>query len=115
MADVTGNLADLPEEKLKLYIASLREQVKELESARWMQKRDPKYGPIFDLTRMPEKQALALLVDEAEYKRRMISDMETDLHLLLHKPRKALVIELATAIASSQQAVDYGFFNDDDW
>lgn len=112
MADVSGELADLPEEKLNLYIASLREQAKELESARWIQKRDPKYGPIFDLTRMPEKQALALLVDEAEYKRRMISDMETDLHLLLHKPRKTSVIELATAIASSQQAVDYGFFND---
>jgi hypothetical protein len=62
--NTTEHLAELSDEKLKIYIAILRERADELESEKYMLNRNPKYMPIEHLAYMSEKSAIRHIESE---------------------------------------------------
>lgn len=112
LADATENLEKLSDEKLGWYNASLREQVRELEAARFLLKRDPRYEPISRYIDMNEKAALRQIYEETLSKREMLAAMESDLDRFDKKPLKQEVVGLATVISSLMQQQLYDPFDD---
>lgn len=104
LLNATESLAEISEDKLKLYITSLREKVKELEGQRWRQKTDPKYQMVSDLVGMSPKKAAAYFSDQAQERQFFLMGISGDIELLQANPTKGAVLELVAAIS---EAMDY--------
>jgi hypothetical protein len=64
VARETDHLEKLTDDKLKIYIGVLKEQVKELEIEKAMQLNNPAFYPVLPFLAMPERSALAAIVKE---------------------------------------------------
>lgn len=98
------NLASLSQAKLKVYIASLREQVTELEMKRMELLRHPRYQPILDVAWMPEAEAKAQLTARAALIRELLRDLAEVTAMCEDRKLKAQVARFAEAYVASSRA-----------
>ncbi|MBA3899237.1 MAG: hypothetical protein H0X62_03355 [Bacteroidetes bacterium] len=103
----SNNIEKLSDDKLKIYISALKEQVAELEEEKMMQYQNPRYSKISYCSYYPEKKALAALLskssffkEDMEYNERMIglfqyfSNKKTFLNFITQEMERSLDVEI---------------------
>lgn len=119
LSNTAHNLQQLLDDKLKFYVAALREQVQELESARFRLTRDPRFEDIYPWIRMAEKPAMRDMDREVGKLKSGLTDMERDLHGLRKTGKKKDFSAFAAMIAMMYQEDYYDpfdeFEDDGDW
>lgn len=116
VATESDNLDNLSEEKLKLYIVSLKERVSELEQESFLLYNDPKYHTIVDLMHATEKAAMKEIKRSVEMMKSKVDMMQTDLLDLRRNASKKHYIDFAEDLCDgiTFAADDFDDF-DDEW
>lgn len=92
-------LDNLPDEELKLYIASLKEQVNALEQERQMLYMHPRYDGVASLAVYAESYAISMIRNEARDFDKVARNLEDALNLLsLPSPKKEVMAFVASYI-----------------
>lgn len=113
------NLDKMSDDKLKLYISSLKEQVKELEDEKYSLSHHPRYEAISELAWFDEKQALHTIKKQlASYKKQQKA-LETLLSQLSQPNPKPLIMEFVNQtidiLDDSLPWGDFDFRNNNGW
>jgi hypothetical protein len=87
VADESHDLDTLPDEKLKLYIASLKEQIAALEAEHAAVVYNPRYMPISDIAILPENLA-RIAIEEMEKSCSQLNSYLTDMTAACSDPKR---------------------------
>ncbi len=93
-----GSIEKLSEDKLSIYISSLREQVKEIEARRWGQKMDPKYEAVYEFCGISKKKARDHFAEQERHMLFILAGIREDVEFLAQNPSKDAVLEVVEMI-----------------